>query len=272
MKVVDANDLSLAGLTIVVTGAGAGLGRATSLAMARAGATVFGVSNVAEELASLEREAAAQELSIETLVADVTDAPRSLEVIDAVVERAGQIDVLLNNAGIIIQRTIEDTTPDAWDRIIDVNLRGTYLYARAALPHMKARGSGLIMNVTSRASEWGFATQTAYCAAKFGVEGFTRALALEVVGDGVWAVSVHPGYPMNTPMSHTTYPPQARRYWKDPAEMAPGLVTLVADRRVEMNGGRFDIWELAQDGMPADLEPHTELLVAPVPFYLDETE
>jgi 3-oxoacyl-[acyl-carrier protein] reductase len=272
MKSMNQARSDLDGVIAVVTGAGAGLGKATTLALARAGAEVFGVSNIAAELETLTREAEAEDLAVQTLVADVSDEARSVEVIDEVLGHAGQIDVLLNNAGIIVQKTIEETPPDLWDRLINVNLRGTYLYSRAALPSMKSRGSGLIINVTSRASEFGFATQTAYCAAKFAVEGFTRSLALEVVDNGIWVVSVHPGYPMNTPMSHTTYPPQARKYWKDPAELAPGLVTMVREQTAAMTGGRYDIWTLAQEGMPADFESHTAMLVAPVPFYLAGVE
>lgn len=267
-----ATSLSLTGRVVVVTGAGAGLGRATAIALARAGAEVFGVSHLPDELESLGHETAREGLAVHPVRADVSDVERAPEVIGDVLARAKRIDALVNNAGIIIQRMLEETTPEAWERVIEVNLRGPYLYSRAVVPAMRAAGCGVIVNVSSRAGVYGFATQTAYCAAKFGLEGFTRSLALELRDAGVAAVTVTPGHPMNTPMSHTTYSEEVRRIWKDPAELAPGMVVLVRDGTPAMSGARFELWRLAQEGLPADLASYTADMEPPTPAYLSGIE
>jgi NAD(P)-dependent dehydrogenase (short-subunit alcohol dehydrogenase family) len=253
----------LSGLTAVVTGAGAGLGRATALGLAGEGARVFAVSDQLSELERLEADAAASGLDVTGLTADVSDAPRCGEVVDEILRTADGVDVLINNAGIIVRESVEDTTPAIWDRIMAVNLRGPFLYARALVPSMKARRQGFIVNVSSRAGVFGFATQTAYCASKFGIEGLTRSLALELVDCGVVAVSVTPGYPMRTPMSYTTYTARDREVWKEPEEIAKGLLLLVAGRSPAMTGGRFNLWELAQQGLPPTFDGQTSGLHPP---------
>jgi NAD(P)-dependent dehydrogenase (short-subunit alcohol dehydrogenase family) len=233
----------------LVTGAGAGLGRAVALGLARAGARVVAVSLHAAELEEVSATAAADGLEVETLAADVGDAERTDAVAADVLGRLGRLDVLVNNAGIIAVKAIEHTTPEEWDRIVATNLRGPFLYARAFVPAMKARGEGLIVNVTSESGVRGFAGESAYCPSKFGLEGLTRTLALELEPFGVRVVSVTPGKAMHTPMSETTYDAAARAEWVDPSQLAPGFVALAASRDQGISGGRYDAWRLAREGL-----------------------
>jgi len=233
----------------LVTGAGAGLGRAVALGLARAGARVVALSLHASELEEVAATAAAEELPLESVAADVADAERAGEVAADVLARHGRLDVLVNNAGIIAVKPIEETSPAEWDKIMATNLRGPFLYSRAFIPAMKARGDGLIVNVTSESGIRGFVGESAYCPSKFGLEGLTRTLALELEPFGIRVVSVTPGKAMHTPMSETTYDAAARAEWVDPAELAPGFVALAESRDPAITGGRYDAWRLAREGL-----------------------
>ena len=136
--------------------------------------------------------------------------------------------MLVNNAGVIAVKPIEETEPAEWDRIVRTNLRGPYLYCRAFVPSMKLRNEGTIINVTSMSGVMGFVGEAAYCPSKFGLEGLTQTLALELAPWRIRVCSVHPGVAMRTPMSMTTYDDAAKRDWVDPAEIAPGFARLAA--------------------------------------------
>ena len=203
------NMSTLKGLNVLITGAGAGLGRALALTMARGGARVFAVSKLAPELEEVAGVASSEGLLVEVFQADVSDDRQCQTVVGDVLSQVGGLDVLVNNAGIIFLKTVEQTTVEDWDRMMAVNLKGPFLYSRAVAPAMKAQRHGLIINVSSRAGAFGFPEECAYCASKFGLEGFTRSLALELLDWGVAAATVHPGFPMRTPMSYTTYEEKA---------------------------------------------------------------
>jgi len=239
----------LDGKVALVTGAGAGLGRAVALGLARAEARVFAVSIVRAELDALAATAASSGLPIETIEADVGDEDDTRRVAETVLEAEGRLDVLVNNAGVIAVKPIEETEPAEWDRILRTNLRGPYLYCRAFVPAMKLRNDGTIINVTSMSGVMGFVGEAAYCPSKFGLEGLTQTLALELAPWRIRVCSVHPGVAMRTPMSMITYDDAAKRDWVDPAEIAPGFVRLAATTDQTISGRRFDVWQVAHEGV-----------------------
>jgi 3-hydroxybutyrate dehydrogenase len=241
----------LAGRIVVVTGAGAGLGRAVALAFAEAGAVVTGVSIDAGELAALRDDALTRALAIATEQADVGDADDTARLFDRLHERYGGVDVLVNNAGIIVVKPIDETSVVEFDRVLATNLRGPFLYSRACVGAMRQRGHGTILNVSSASGVRGFVGESAYCPSKFGLEGLTQTLALELAGTGVRVCSVSPGAPMRTPMSETTYDAAARARWIDPERIAPGLVALAATDDDNISGGRYDAYRVACDGVAA---------------------
>jgi 3-oxoacyl-[acyl-carrier protein] reductase len=181
--------LSLRGRVALVTGAARGIGAATARAFARAGARVALLDREAVDLA-----AAAAETGGLAIPADVTDSAAVRRAVDGVVARWGRLDVLVNNAGIVRDAALADVTDDDWAATLDVNLRGTMLCARAAVPHMKAAGFGRILSATSIVARTGNYGQTAYAASKAGIVGLTRTWARELGPRGITANAVAPGF------------------------------------------------------------------------------
>lgn len=109
---------------------------------------------------------------------------------------------------------------------------------------MKARRAGAIINVSSNAGIKGGLNETAYCASKFGIEGLSRSLAKEFTPYNVSVNTITPGHPMHTPMSETTYPPEVRKIWKDPMELAPAFVRLALQDASGINDQRIRAWDM----------------------------
>ncbi|MCA1817059.1 MAG: 3-oxoacyl-ACP reductase FabG [Acidobacteria bacterium] len=180
----------------VITGGGRGIGRAVALAFAREGASV---ALLARTSAEVERAAAeiAEECGVETLHAtcDVSNADEVARAFASVAEKFGRgCDVLVNNAGVAESAPFLKTDQEMWQRHLAINLTGTFLCTRAALPAMLERGWGRVINVASIAGKTGAPYISAYAASKHGVLGLTRSLALEVAAKGVTVNAVCPGY------------------------------------------------------------------------------
>jgi 3-oxoacyl-[acyl-carrier protein] reductase len=181
--------LSLRGRVALITGAAQGIGAATARAFASAGARVALLDRGAAELEDVARETGGT-----AFAADVTDDPAVRRAVDDVVARWGRLDVLVNNAGIVRDAPLADVKDEDWAATLDVNLRGTMLCARAAIPHMKAAGFGRILSATSIVARTGNYGQTAYAASKAGIIGLTRTWARELGPKGITANAVAPGF------------------------------------------------------------------------------
>ncbi|MEI8255785.1 MAG: SDR family NAD(P)-dependent oxidoreductase [Deltaproteobacteria bacterium] len=181
----------------VVTGGGRGVGAATAMRLASRGLRVVVSARSESELAATEGAIAALHGAdrVCRVACDVSDA-REVERLAQVATRfAGDagVHVLVNNAGIAPRAFVHEMDEAMWDAVLDVNLKGTWLCTRAFLPGMLARRAGRIVNVGSISSTLGTARMSAYCAAKWGVVGFTKSVAEETRGLGVQAVAVLPG-------------------------------------------------------------------------------
>lgn len=165
----------------VVVGGGSGIGAATSRRLAAEGARVV----VADVNLATARTVAAELHDASTLPVDVTDRASVAVLAAALLDAGGHVDLLVNCVGLPLPGCAHDTDPDTWDRVLQVNLTGTFNVCRVFLPAMLARGAGAIVNVASDAALVGMRGQAAYCAAKAGVTQFTRAAALDAAPRGV---------------------------------------------------------------------------------------
>ena len=183
----------LRGRTAVVTGGSSGLGRATAVALATAGARVAvlarGSADLQETVGQI-RHAGADAVAV---VVDLADAHQVAAATAELRSKLDGIDVLVNAAGTDVPGPVADLDVADWDRVIGVNLRASFLLAKAVWPDMRARGGGTIVNVSSVAGRRGWANASAYCAAKFGLTGFTQALAAEGRPHRIRACVLYPG-------------------------------------------------------------------------------
>jgi 2-deoxy-D-gluconate 3-dehydrogenase len=185
---------SLLGKVAIVTGAGRGLGRAMALALADAGADVALAARSKDQLDVVAGEIERRGRRAIAVPTDVTDAAAVQGLVDATVSELGGLDVLVNNSGIIDSSPLLEQDPEIWDRVMDTNVRGTYLATRAAGAHMVAQGSGKIVNIASNFAFKGVANHAAYCASKAAIVSFTRSMAVEWARSGVQVNALAPGY------------------------------------------------------------------------------
>jgi NAD(P)-dependent dehydrogenase (short-subunit alcohol dehydrogenase family) len=255
----------LAGRVALITGAAHGQGRATALALAREGYHVAAL-DVARPLdypgyamgSTAELEGLAQEcraLGVECLpfAADVRDDAAVSAAVALTIDRLGRVDVLFNNAGICGYGLAHELTEEAWDAMLDINLKGAWLVARRVLPHMMVRRSGVILNNSSVAGLRGMARLSHYAASKWGLVGLTKSWAIELAPYGIRVVALCPTG-VNTPMNDglaalegLTPQQVAERSagnllpvpWIEPEDVAAAVVFLASDRARYITGSEF---------------------------------
>ncbi len=216
----------LAGKTAIITGAGRGIGRAIAIAYAEAGANVCATArsrDQIDEVAAIINGAGGNAIAV---VCDVTDLAAVEEMVAATVNDFGGIDVLVNNAGVGLERGfVGDDNPDLWKKTLEINLFGVYHCIRAALPHLKA-GRGNVINVGSGMGHQPRNVNTSYNVSKAGLWMLTQCLALQLADDGVNVNELIPG-PVETPLTeklfqagkpHPTIPTE---YVKRPEDIVP---------------------------------------------------
>lgn len=190
----------LRGKNVLVTGGASGIGQATAARFLEEGSQVCVLDRSAEARARVLKELPGLTAAID---ADVASLDQVQAAFAQAVEYMGSVDVLINNAGISIRHDFLDITPDEWDRVLDVNLKGVFYMAQTAARHMVDKGSGVIINTASTAGNIGYPHYADYSASKGGVIGLTLAMSLELAPK-VRVNAVSPGYVL-TPMQRAEY-------------------------------------------------------------------
>ncbi len=236
------------GKTVIVTGAGKGIGRTTALEFAAAGANVALFSRTCDE--GLREALAPFGERVRFYEVDVTVERRVMDAVAGVIAQYGGVDVLVNNASIAKGGKLEEITAETWDEVISCNLKSCFLCTKAVLAHMKARGSGKIINVSSVAGrDRSMVLGAAYTSSKAAVIGFTRQIASEAAPFGVNVNCVCPSQTY-TPMLRAVVTPELEKmikqknpsgYIAQPIQIANVIIFLATDEANYMNGAIVDV-------------------------------
>ncbi|MBI3455446.1 MAG: SDR family oxidoreductase [Candidatus Rokubacteria bacterium] len=229
--------MKLAGKVAIVTGAARGIGRGIALSLAAEGVSLaLADLGVAEDpavpyrlarpadLDETARLAEAKGVKALPLVADVTRAADVEAMVEETIRRVGGLDILVNNAGILVAGPLEALSEAQWERLMAVNVKGVFLCTRAAIPHLRARGEGAIVNISSISGKTGRAYTAAYAASKFAVIGLTQALAQELGPDNIRVNAVCPGLLRTTMWLEGVAPARAGHLGVAPSEAFDAFV------------------------------------------------
>jgi short-subunit dehydrogenase len=183
----------LSGKVAIVTGASAGIGRASALALAAEGAKVVITARRQERLDALASEINAMNTQVYSVAGDANDEATAKRCVETALNEAGRIDILLNNAGIGNYKNLVDTSLEEYDQLMNTNMRTTFIFTRQVVPQMLSQKQGTILMISSMAGLYGFANQAVYCATKFAQVGFAQSLDKELRPSGIKVGVICPG-------------------------------------------------------------------------------
>ena len=221
----------------VVTGAGRGIGRAVALALADRGLDVALLARTFPQLEETAAEIVGRGRRALALRCDVSSPHEVAHAHERARAELGVPAVLVNNAGVVRRALVHETSDDDWEHVMGVNLRGTFLVTRAWLPSMLHAKRGRVVSVSSISGTVGTARMSAYCAAKWGVIGFTKSLAEELRGTGVHAMCVMPGSVDTDMLKGSGFSPQM-----SPEDVARVVVYAALDAPAAMSGSAIEMF------------------------------
>ena len=184
--------MNFTGKIVLITGAGAGIGKAAAEQFAAAGASVC-VNSVSESARKTADTLAAQKYPVLFVQGDVSKESDACQIVEETVRHFGGLDILVNNAGIVLGGNVEETSIADWERTMAVNTTGVFLMSKFALPKMRARGGGSIVNISSIVAVKGLVNRAAYSASKGAVLSLTKAMAADYLSDHIRVNSISPG-------------------------------------------------------------------------------
>ncbi|MBY4891231.1 SDR family oxidoreductase [Rhodobacteraceae bacterium N5(2021)] len=225
---------------VLITGAGQGLGAAIARVFAAQGADLILMDVDEASLAAVNNQIGGKAM---LMTVDLADASATQSAIAAL---PGPVDTLIHNAAILRPEPLEDVSLATFQATMDVGIQAGFQLSQAIWPAMKAKGGALIF-VSSQSGIKGFVDETAYCAAKHALEGFSKCLAMEGEAHGIISCTITPGKAMHTPMSERNYPPELKAQWIEPEHLAPAFVHIATSRDPALSGQRLNAWALSQE-------------------------
>jgi 3-oxoacyl-[acyl-carrier protein] reductase len=230
--------------TALVTGGGRGIGKETAILLAKKGLNVTICSRTQTEVDSVVKEI--RSIGNDRIIGRKCDVSVSTEVnalIKEALDNFGRIDVLVNNAGISYVKKLIDTSEEEWDRTLDINLKGAFLFSKAIVPQMIKNNFGVIINISSGAGKVGFEDISAYCASKFGMMGLSESLAWEVANYNIRVMTICPGE-VATKMQEDVDPyyyESNKHKMLHPGVVAEKIVNMIFDDKEYRNGVSVDL-------------------------------
>ncbi len=231
---------ALADQRVLITGAGQGLGAAIAQVFAGQGAELILMDVDGAGLAAVNNQIGG---GATIITGDLANAGATAE---AIAKIPGPVDTVIHNAAILRPEPLEDVSLETFRATLDVGIQAAFQLSQAVWPAMKAQGGALIF-VSSQSGIKGFVDETAYCAAKHALEGFSKCLAMEGEPHGILSCTITPGKAMHTPMSEANYPPELKAEWIDPARLAPAFAHIATTRDMALSGERLNAWDLSQE-------------------------
>lgn len=217
---------SLAGKVALVTGAGRGIGRCMALTLTENGARLALAARTEAELQTVRQEIEDSGGEAASFPADLSREQAAISLVRQTVEQFGRLDILINNAGLVLGKPLVESTTEEWDRIMAINARAPFILSREAIPYLKQQNQSFIINIASVVGVKGYVNQSVYSASKHALLGMTKALAKEVQADGIRVHAVNPGG-VATGAVGRTRPDLDRSVLMQPQEIADIVLFLV---------------------------------------------
>ena len=227
----------LAGKVVLVTGASRGIGAAIASTLGSEGASLVLCSRTREALEDTVGRLERDGVPVLAQACDVAEVSQVEALVEAAHSRFGRVDVLVNNAGIVVRRGLLDMEDADYTRVLDVNLVGPFLLIRRIVPDMVKRGTGRVINVSSISGTLGSPRQSGYCASKWGLNGLTQSLAEELKGTGVSVTAVLPGSVDTDMLKGSGFAPQVT-----PQEIAETVGWLASEAPASMTGALVEVF------------------------------